>query len=220
MLADARYCLPLPEEVSFAVGTQLACTAGTSFAALRKIPSHSGDTLVVFGLGPVGLSGLLLGMGMGYRGIGVDTHPYRVEQARKVGKGLVIDAAKDNPIEAIRDATGGKGVGGVLECSGNPDAQRQAATVASRGATIVYVGGGGSPDLSVDFADVLLKDLTIRSNSVFSMASYSDEVEFLLRHPIPLDEIITHRFKLEQAVEAFSLFDSGASGKVIFEWEQ
>ena len=220
MLADARYCLPLPEEVSFAVGTQLACTAGTSFAALRKIPSHSGDTLVVFGLGPVGLSGLLLGLGMGYRGIGVDTHPYRVEQARKVGKGLVIDAAKDNPIEAIRDATGGKGVGGVLECSGNPDAQRQAATVASRGATIVYVGGGGSPDLSVDFADVLQKDLTTRSNSVFSMASYSDEVEFLLRHPIPLDEIITHRFKLEQAVEAFSLFDSGASGKVIFEWEQ
>ena len=55
---------------------------------------------------------------------------------------------------------------------------------------------------------------------MFSMASYSDEVEFLLRHPIPLDEIITHRFKLEQAVEAFSLFDSGASGKVIFEWEQ
>ena len=80
--------------------------------------------------------------------------------------------------------------------------------------------GGGSPDLSVDFADILQKDLTIRSNSVFSMASYSDEVEFLLRHPIPLDEIITHRFKLEQAVEAFSLFDSGASGKVIFEWEQ
>jgi len=72
----------------------------------------------------------------------------------------------------------------------------------------------------MNFADVLQKDLTIRSNSVFSMASFSKEVEFLLRHPVPLAEIITHRFKVEQAVEAFSLFDSGATGKVIFEWDQ
>ena len=65
MLTDAHYCLPLPDELSFEVATQLACTAGTSFSALRKIPAHSGDTLVVFGLGPVGLSGLLLGIGIG-----------------------------------------------------------------------------------------------------------------------------------------------------------
>ncbi|MEM7535739.1 MAG: hypothetical protein AAF639_26410 [Chloroflexota bacterium] len=91
MLAEARDCLPLPDEISFAVATQLACTAGTSFSALRKILAHSDDTQVVFGLGPVGLSGLLLGMGMGYRGIGVDVHPYRLDLAKKVGQGVVID---------------------------------------------------------------------------------------------------------------------------------
>jgi threonine dehydrogenase-like Zn-dependent dehydrogenase len=220
MLTDARYCLPLHDDLSFAVATQLACTAGTSFAALRKIPAHLGDTLVVFGLGPVGLSGLLWGMGMGYRGIGVDTHPYRVALAKKVGKGLVVDAANDNPVDAIRDLTGGKGVGGVLECSGNPIARRQAAAVASRGSTVVYVGGGPNPNLAVDFGDVLQKDLTIRGNSVFSMASYYAAVEFLLQHPVPFDEIVTHRFTIEQAVEAFSLFDTGETGKVIFEWDE
>lgn len=219
MLTDARYCLPLPDDFSFAVATQLACTAGTSFSALRKIPAHTGDTLAVFGLGPVGLSGLLLGIGMGYRGIGVDTHPYRVDLAKKVGKGLVIDARQQNPVDAIRDITGGKGVGGVLECSGNPIARRQAAAVANRGATVVYVGGGSGPELTVDVGDVIGKDITIRGNSVFSMASYYAAIDFLRAHPVPLDEIVTHRFKIEQAVEAFSLFDTGETGKVIFEWD-
>lgn len=220
MLTEARYCLPLPDELSFTVATQLACTAGTAFSALRKIPTHAGDTLVVFGLGPVGLSGLLLGIGMGYRGIGVDTHPYRVDLARKVGKGQVINAQNDDPVDAIRDLTGGTGVGGVLECSGNAIARKQAATVASRGATVVYVGGGSAPDLTVDFADVLTKDLTVRGNSVFSMASYFAAVEFMLKKPVALDKIVTHRFKIEEAVEAFSLFDTGRTGKVIFEWDE
>ena len=218
MLTDARYCLPLPDEISFAVATQLACTAGTSFSALRKIPARAGDTLVVFGLGPVGLSGLLLGMGMGYHANGVDVHPYRVELAKKVGKGVVINAQDNDPIEVIRDITDGKGVGGVLECSGSPVARRQAASVAGRGATVVYVGVG-NPELVVSFEDVLQNDITIRSNSVYSMASYYDAVEFLLKHPVPLDEIVTHRFKIEQAVEAFSRFDTGETGKVIFEWD-
>ena len=218
MVTDAHYCLPLPDELSFGVATQLACTAGTSYSALKKVPAHSGDTLVVFGLGPVGLSGLLLGIGLGYNGIGVDVHPYRIELAKKVGKGIVIDAQENDPVEAIRDLTGGKGVGGVLECSGNAIARRQAASVASRGATVVYVGAGNS-ELGINFGDLLSKDLTIKGNSVYSMASYYDEVEFLLKHSVPLDDIITHRFNIDQAVEAFSLFDTGETGKVVFEWE-
>ncbi|MEM7124824.1 MAG: alcohol dehydrogenase catalytic domain-containing protein [Chloroflexota bacterium] len=217
MLAEASDCLPLPDEISFAVATQIACTAGTSFSALRKIPAHSGDTLVVFGLGPVGLSGLLLGIGMGYRGIGVDVHPYRIDLAKKVGQGVVIDGRSSDPVAAIRDLTAGKGAGGVLECSGNPIARKQAASVAGRGATVVYVGAG-SAELTVSFADILENDLTIKSNSVFSMASYYDEIDFLCQHPVPLEEIVTHRFPIDQAVDAFALFDSGETGKVIFEW--
>lgn len=218
MLTDARYCLPLPNELSFEVGTQLACTAGTSFSALRKIPAHSGETLVVFGLGPVGLSGLLLGIGMGYQGIGVEINPYRIELAKKVVQGIVIDAKKNNPIDLIQDLTRGKGVGGVLECSGNPIARRQAASVASRDATVIYIGGGPA-ELSINFSDLLSKDITIKGNSVYSIASYYEEVEFLLKHSIPLDAIVTHSFKIENAAEAFSIFDTGETGKVVFKWD-
>ena len=125
----------------------------------------------------------------------------------------------NDPIKAIRDLTDGRGAAGVLECSGNPNARNQAASVAGRGATVVYVGHDG-PDISISFGDVLRKDLTIRGNSVYTMASYHDEVEFLLKNPVPLEDIVTHRFKIEEAPEAFSLFDSSATGKVVFEWDE
>jgi threonine dehydrogenase-like Zn-dependent dehydrogenase len=44
-------------------------------------------------------------------------------------------------------------------------------------------------------------------------------VEFLQKHEIPLDDMVTHRYKIDQAVEAFKTFDSGDTGKVIFDWE-
>ena len=75
MLTDARYCLPLPDEFSYVAGAQLACTAGTAFSALKKVRARTGDTVVIFGLGPVGLAVLLTGKAMGYRITCVDINP-------------------------------------------------------------------------------------------------------------------------------------------------
>lgn len=54
---------------------------------------------------------------------------------------------------------------------------------------------------------------------MYSMGACFDAVAFLQSHPVPLDEIVPHRFSIEQAKEAFEIFDSGETGKVIFEWE-
>jgi threonine dehydrogenase-like Zn-dependent dehydrogenase len=116
MVTEARYCLPLPESLSFTVGTQLACKAGTAFAAASKVQRRAGDVLVVFGLGPAGFTALLMAQGMGFNVMGVDVQPYRVGLAERIGKGTVIDASAQDPVEAIRDLTGGRGAMGVVEC--------------------------------------------------------------------------------------------------------
>lgn len=92
------------------------------------------------------------------------------------------------------------------------------AAVAGLHGTVIYVGAGAA-SLEIDFMDILRKELTLRGNSVYSMGAYFDAVAFLQTHPVPLDEIVTHRFSIEQAKEAFEIFDSGETGKVIFEWE-
>ncbi len=218
MLTDARYCMPLPDNVSFAVGTQLACTAGTAFSAVNKVSKRHGDPLAVFGLGPVGLTTLLMGEAMGYRTFGVDISPYRVDLARRIGSGVVINAKENDPVETIEAMTGGRGAAGVVECSGSGAARTQAAAVAGLHGSVVYVGAGAA-SLEIDFADILGKELTLRGNSVYSMGAYYDAVAFLQAHRVPLDEIVTHRFHIEHASEAFAVFDRGETGKVIFAWE-
>ncbi len=218
MVTEARYCMPLPDGVSFAVGTQLACTAGTAFSAVNKVSKRHGDPLVVFGLGPVGLTTLLMGEAMGYRTLGVDINRFRIDLAARIGGGVVINAEENDPVETVRDLTGGQGAAGVVECSGSGIARAQAAAVAGLHGTVVYVGAGAA-SLEIDFVDILRKELTLRGNSVYSMGAYFDAVAFLQTHPVPLDEIVTHRFHIEQAKEAFEIFDSGETGKVIFEWE-
>ena len=96
-------------------------------------------------------------------------------------------------------------------------ARAQAAAVAALHATVVYVGAGADT-LCVVFLDVLRKELTFKGNSVYSMAAYFEAVEFLQTQHVPLDELVTHRFKIERASEAFSIFDGGETGKVLFEW--
>jgi len=218
MVTDARYCMPLPDNVSFTVGTQLACTAGTAFSAVNKVSKRHGDPLVVFGLGPVGLTTLLMGEAMGYRTLGVDISPFRTDLADRIGVGVVINADENDPVQAVRDLTGGRGAAGVVECSGSAIARTQAAAVAGLHGTVVYVGAG-APSLEIDFVDILRKELTLRGNSVYSMGAYFDAVSFIQTHRVPLDKIVTHRFRLEHAREAFAIFDRGETGKVVFDWE-
>lgn len=217
MLAPARHCFPLPDEFSFDVGAMLACSACTPFAALQKLPIQAGETVAVFGLGPVGLTGLLMAQAIGCRCVGVEVNAYRIDLAKRLGCELLVDAQRNDAPQAIMDLTDSQGANGILECSGSPVARRQAAAAAAKHAHIIMVGAGGD-DVSLDQLDLLRKELTIRGNAVFSMRDYFKAIEFLKRHHVPLDDMVTHRFRIEQAPEAFALFDSGDTGKVVFEW--
>ncbi len=217
MLTPSRYCLPLPAEFSFPVGAMLACTAGTAFASVNKLPKTHGETLVIFGLGPIGLSCLLIGKAMGFRCIGVEVNDFRLSLAQRLGAEVVINARESDPVNAILDLTHGKGAPAILECSGNAAARRQTVKAAAIHATIVIVGAG-SDEISFDQLAVISRELTIRGNSVYSMPSYFEAIRFLRIHPLPLDEMVTHRFTIEDAPRAFTEFNGGSTGKVIFEW--
>ena len=217
MLTEAKYCLPLPDELSFEVGAMLACTAGTAYAALHKLPFRLGDEVAVFGLGPVGLTAALMAQAAGVRSIGVEVQPYRLELARKLGLETVVDGGQTDGAEAILDLTGGRGANGIVECSGAASARSQTAQAAAHRGHIVIVGAGAE-QVCLDETSILRKELTIRGNAVYSMAAYFDAAQFLIEHRVPLDDMVTHRFRIEQAREAFEVFDAGETGKVVFEW--
>src|SRR2546421_6295788 len=97
----ARTLVPLPEELSFAEGAAVACGTGTAYGALKRMKLVGGDTLAVFGQGPVGLSATMLGAAMGARVIAVETSSERMKLAEEFGADAVINAAQDDPVEAL-----------------------------------------------------------------------------------------------------------------------
>ncbi len=126
LVVPARTLVELPEELSFAEGAAVACGTGTAFAALKRMRLSGGDTLAVFGQGPVGLSATLLGVAMGARVIAIETNAERLKLAKEFGASETIDASKEDVVKNILEKTRGEGVDLSIECSSAPSA-RQAA---------------------------------------------------------------------------------------------
>ena len=83
---------------------------------------------------------------------------------------------------------------------------------------VVFVGEGGT----VSFAPsplLIHKQLTLSGSWVCSLPQMEDLVEYLVRWRLHLEALVTHRFALEQAKEAYELFDSGKTGKVAIVWQ-
>lgn len=210
-----RTLVPLPEELSFAEGAAVACGTGTAYAALKRMKLCGGDTLAVFGQGPVGLSATVLGAAMGARVIAVETSPERMKLATEFGADAVIDAGKEDPVSALRELTHGAGVDLALDCTGAAAARRAAVRCVRTWGTACYVGEGGDVTLEVS-PDLLRRQVTLIGSWTFSAMGMQECAEFIAKNRIPLERIFSHRWRLEQADEAYRLFDQQASGKGVF----
>ncbi len=211
----ARTIVELPEELSFAEGAAVACGTGTAYAALKRMKLCGGDTLAVFGQGPVGLSATVLGVAMGARVIAVETSPERMKLARDFGADAIIDATKDDVVSAIRELTGGAGADLAIECSSAPSARRAAVRCVRTWGSACYVGEGGDVTLDVS-PDLLRRQVTLIGSWTFSAMGMKECAEFIGKKRIPLERIFSHRWRLEQADEAYRLFDQQATGKGVF----
>jgi len=210
-----RTLVPLPEELSFAEGAAVACGTGTAYAALRRMRVAGGDTLAVFGQGPVGLSATVLGSAMGARVIAVETTPERLRLARDFGADALVDASKEDAVKAILDLTRGEGVALALECSGAAAARRAAVRCVKTWGTACYVGEGGEVTLDVS-PDLLRRQVTLIGSWTFSAMGMLECARFIADNKIDLERIFTHRWRIEQADEAYRSFDSQTTGKGVF----
>ena len=210
-----RTIVELPEELSFAEGAAVACGTGTAFSALKRMRLCGGDSLAVFGQGPVGLSATVLGVAMGARVIAVETSKERAKLAEEFGADAVIDASHEDPVSAIRDLTSGAGADLAIDCSGAAAARRAAVRCVKTWGTACYVGEGGDVTLDVS-PDLLRRQVTLIGSWTFSAAGMQECAQFVAKKRIPLERIFSHRWRLEQADEAYKSFDTQTTGKGVF----
>src|SRR2546421_4676761 len=211
----AKTIVELPEELSFAEGAAVACGTGTAYGALKRMKLCGGDTLAVFGQGPVGLSATVLGTAMGARVIAVETSPERMKLAEEFGADAVIDASKEDPVAALKELTRGAGVDLALDCTGAAAARRAAVRCVKTWGTACYVGEGGDVTLDVS-PDLLRRQVTLIGSWTFSAMGMLDCARFIANNKIGLERIFSHRWRLEQADEAYRKFDTQSTGKGVF----
>ena len=217
--APAANCLPLPDELSFATGACMACCAATAYSALRKLGASGRHNLVVFGLGPVGLCAVMEAKAMGARVIGVEVVAERLELAKQIGADEVIDAVHSQVIEAVYDLTGGRGADIGLETSGSSVGRAQIVEAIGTQGRAAYVGLGRQ-EKAIDPTPVIHGERILMGSYVLPLSLYDEFAAFLVERDVQIDRMITHRFPIEQGVEALELFDTRKTGKVVFEFDR
>lgn len=213
MKCPARTLVPLPDELSFDAGAAISCGTGTAWGALHRVDLQGNHTIAVFGQGPVGLSATLLAAQMGARVIALDTSEERLARAKEFGADVLINPLKtENVVQAIRDLTHGRGADVSLDASSSPQARAQAVRCVRTWGKACFVGEGDSVTLDVS-SDLLRRQVTLMGSWTFSTVGQADCARYIADRDIDIDRLFTHRWKLEQAEEAYKLFDAQTSGK-------
>ena len=219
-LLKPDWLLPaIPEGVSYERASLACCALGPSFGAFDGMGLGAFDTVLITGLGPVGLGAVVNARFRGARVIAVDSNDYRTERALAMGAAAVLDPRDEGTPVRIRELTGGIGVDCALDCSGTVAAERLCVDATRRKGQVAFVGECNE-DLAIRVSpDLIRKGLTIRGSwhynlrlfpSIMRVVQESPAVDLLISHVVPLSEI--------QA--AFELSASNRTAKVILRpWE-
>jgi len=215
MKVPAGTLVPLPEALSFETGAAISCGTGTAYGALRRINLSGRDTIAIFGQGPVGLSATQLAAAMGARVIALDVGAERLARATEFGADAIVDPRANDPVGAIKDLTHGRGADLTLDTSGTAAGRIAAVRSTRTWGTACFVGEGG--DVTIDVSpDMIRRQLTIVASWTFSTVGQADCADFVAERKIAVDKLFTHRWTLEQADEAYRLFDRQTTGKGVF----
>jgi threonine dehydrogenase-like Zn-dependent dehydrogenase len=204
----------LPDDISFELGSLAGCALCPGFEALHRMEVTAFDTVLVTGLGPVGLGTAAIAAFRGARVLGVEPEPFRRELAMELGAEAVFDPAEGDPAEWARELTGGVGPSCAAECSGTAAGLRVCLEAVARLGRVGVVGENhGTVEIGPS-EDFIRKGLTVIGTWFMNWTHYAPILDLLRRVP-ELEKMITHRFPLSEAQEAFETFLSGRSCKVL-----
>lgn len=206
LLAEESTCLPLPQPLTFLDGACVACGFGTAYEGLARAGVSGADTVLVTGLGPVGLATGLLARALGApRVVGVDPVVSRRSLALRIGA-----------VHAVHEAATqveGDGFSVTVDASGSAAGRLACLDAAGRWGRVVFLGEGG--ELTLDVSGQLIhRQLTLHGSWVTSTGRMAELLEALVRWDLHPEVVVTDRFALEDVALAYSTADAGTAGKV------
>ena len=215
LCVPANTMVPLPDELSFAAGAAIACGSGTAWGALRRMNISGRDTIAIFGQGPVGLAATQFAKAQGAKVIALDINEARLARAKQFGADETVNPGSNDPVAAIKDLTHGRFADLTLDTSSNSEARLNAIKSTKVWGTMCFVGEGGNVTIDVS-PHVLRRQLTMIGSWTFSNIIQAECARFCVERRVDVDALFTHKWTLDQAEEAYKLFDRQSDGKGVF----
>lgn len=200
----------------------------TGWSGVDWSQMKGGETVAVFGCGPVGLMAQKAAWIKGAaRVIGVDILPYRLEMAKKAAKSEVINAKETDPIQAIREMTGGRGADVCIDAvgmesdrnlldramsvvhmeKGSISSLKHAFSAVRRAGFVSILGVYGTPYDNFPLGQIFDKGLRLQMGQA-PVHNYIDElIKLVQEKKVILDDIITHKLPLSEAPHAYDIFN-------------
>jgi S-(hydroxymethyl)mycothiol dehydrogenase len=201
----------VPPEVAGLLGCGVMAGLG---AAINTAPVTRGDSVAVIGCGGVGNAAVLGARLAGARTIiGVDIDPRKLEWARQFGATHVINSRETDPVERIRELTGGNGADVVIEAIGRPETYLQAFYARDLAGTVVLVGVP-TPDMRLEapLLDFFGRGGALKSSwygDCLPERDFPMLTDLYLQGRLPLEKFVTETIALDQVEPAFAKMERG-----------
>lgn len=207
---DSTNVIKLSDKIDYetAAGIEPSCIAAHG---MYKSDIRVGDTIAIFGTGPIGLLFVQWAKIFGAsKIIALDIFDEKLEIAKDLGADHCINSMNVNPIEKVKELTDGKGVDIVIEAAGTPITCAQSLSLAKKGGTVVYTGiPYGDVDLPREhFEKILRSELTVKGSWVaysypFPGKEWSSSVKYMEEGSIKISPFVTHRITLDELPEIY-----------------
>ncbi|MCL5986190.1 MAG: alcohol dehydrogenase catalytic domain-containing protein [Actinobacteria bacterium] len=213
--ASEKDCLNLPDEIPYDVGSVIPDCLGVPYHSTGKMGITSMDSVVVFGTGPIGLGMVIMLKYLGAFTIAVEMNEYRRNLASQFGANVAINPDKDDVIKSILDITDGEGVDKAIDCAAGTDVTtNQSLRVIKNGGKVAFIGEKERVCLDNLREMIIHKETIIYGSCGYNISEYGKLIK-LVKRGFGIGKLITHRFNFTEVAEAYQLFDTGNTGKVV-----
>jgi threonine dehydrogenase-like Zn-dependent dehydrogenase len=210
---------PVPEEFSASEATLLLDIMGTGGHSIERCRLMRPDieSLLILGAGPIGLGVLAMAkiiLGKQVKVFLTDMVPYRLKLAEQLG-GLPINVSKTTILAGLKSHNA-DAADMAVDTSGKQIAREEGHRALAQRGSLICVGHGEGISLKIS-PDIIAPERSVVGSEYFRYDELPANLRWLKQHRSYLNQIITHRFGVDEIQKSFELFFGGETGKVIIE---
>ena len=210
--AYGRYVVKVPEGVDPFDAAPLACAGVTTYKAVKVAGTRSSDFVAVFGVGGLGHLAIQYAALAGGRVVAVDIVDEKLDLARKLGAEFTVNAAKEDPVEAIQRLGGADQ---AIALAVSPRAFEQAYGSVRPGGKLVFVALPADNEVTIPIFETVLNAITIAGSIV---GTRNDVREVFELHAAGKTSVIRETRSLDQVNEAIADVEAGrVAARVVLE---